>query len=156
VVRPAAHGGTVATAAGTPVHATIPVPTGTGPLVSTVVTAPAHGTVTLAADGSYRYTPDPGYTGTDSFTYLVTDPAGDVSAPALITVTVHGTTEVVPPPTGTAALTPPASGPATGTVLPFTGSPLPVGTAVELAAGLLLLGSALVLLARRTRRHRPA
>jgi hypothetical protein len=30
---------------------------------------PGHGTVVLAADGGYRYTPDPGFVGSDSFEY---------------------------------------------------------------------------------------
>lgn len=37
------------------------------------LTDPAHGTVTVAADGSFTYTPDPGYTGDDSFTYTAGD-----------------------------------------------------------------------------------
>ncbi len=34
---------------------------------------PAHGTATLAADGAFTYTPNPGYQGIDTFTYQVTD-----------------------------------------------------------------------------------
>ncbi|HKN52959.1 MAG TPA: esterase-like activity of phytase family protein [Amycolatopsis sp.] len=36
-------------------------------------TAPAHGTLALDARGSFRYTPEPGFTGRDSFTYTVSD-----------------------------------------------------------------------------------
>ena len=36
-------------------------------------TAPAHGAVVVNSDGSFSYTPVPGYTGTDTFTYIVTD-----------------------------------------------------------------------------------
>ncbi|MFI9385961.1 esterase-like activity of phytase family protein [Kutzneria sp. NPDC052558] len=36
-------------------------------------TAPAHGTVARDQDGTLRYTPAPGFTGTDSFTYTETD-----------------------------------------------------------------------------------
>ena len=36
-------------------------------------TAPAHGTLALAADGTFTYTPAAGFRGTDSFTYTVTD-----------------------------------------------------------------------------------
>lgn len=35
--------------------------------------SPAHGTVTLGADGGFVYTPKPGFKGTDSFTYTATD-----------------------------------------------------------------------------------
>lgn len=34
---------------------------------------PAHGSLTLNQDGSFRYTPDAGFTGADSFTYSVSD-----------------------------------------------------------------------------------
>jgi Bacterial Ig domain len=36
-------------------------------------TAPAHGTVSVDPDGSFRYTPADGFTGTDRFTYTVTN-----------------------------------------------------------------------------------
>lgn len=42
-------------------------------LSSVLVLPPAHGTCTLAPDGSFNYTPAPGYSGTDSFTYKATD-----------------------------------------------------------------------------------
>jgi len=37
------------------------------------VTDPDHGTLSLGADGSYLYTPDPGYSGPDQFTYQADD-----------------------------------------------------------------------------------
>ena len=37
------------------------------------VTRPAHGTLTENRDGSFTYTPDPGFTGLDSFTFQATD-----------------------------------------------------------------------------------
>ena len=42
--------------------------------------APAHGSVTVNADGSYRYTPAPNYNGPDSFTVIVSDGNGGLSA----------------------------------------------------------------------------
>jgi len=39
----------------------------------TPVVAPSHGTVTIAADGSYTYEPDAGWTGVDQFVYEVCD-----------------------------------------------------------------------------------
>ncbi|MGI6390025.1 MAG: SdrD B-like domain-containing protein [Kiritimatiellia bacterium] len=36
-------------------------------------TQPAHGTLVLNADGSYTYTPEPDYYGSDSFTYTITN-----------------------------------------------------------------------------------
>ncbi|MBI3506641.1 MAG: tandem-95 repeat protein, partial [Proteobacteria bacterium] len=41
--------------------------------------APAHGVVTMNADGSYTYTPAANYNGTDSFTYTVSDGRGGTS-----------------------------------------------------------------------------
>ncbi|MGH9278414.1 MAG: FG-GAP-like repeat-containing protein [Acidimicrobiales bacterium] len=42
-------------------------------LSAVLVTGPAHGTLTLNGDGSFAYTPDPGYSGADSFTYKASD-----------------------------------------------------------------------------------
>ncbi len=52
------------------------------------VVAPAHGTLGLAADGSFTYTPAPGFTGSDSFTYRATSAATSLSADAVVTITV--------------------------------------------------------------------
>jgi len=52
------------------------------------ITDPAHGTLTLLPDGSFTYTPDAGYVGTDTFTYAVND--GQVqSGTATITIIVN-------------------------------------------------------------------
>ena len=49
----------------------------------------AHGTVTMQSNGSYSYTPDHGFFGTDSFTYTASDGInGTTSDPATITVDV--------------------------------------------------------------------
>ena len=48
----------------------------------------AHGTVLLAANGSYTYTPASNYNGTDIFTYQLCDPDGDCSVGTVkITIT---------------------------------------------------------------------
>ena len=47
------------------------------PLTALVQTGVQHGTLMTLADGSFRYTPDAGFVGTDSFTYLVSDGAED-------------------------------------------------------------------------------
>ena len=41
-------------------------------LTAGVVVEPLHGSLTLAADGAFAYTPEAGYTGDDSFTYRAT------------------------------------------------------------------------------------
>jgi CSLREA domain-containing protein len=58
------------------------------PVLSAVlVTGPARGTLALAADGSFTYTPAPDFFGVDSFTYLADDGAA-VSSVATVTITV--------------------------------------------------------------------
>jgi hypothetical protein len=46
-------------------------------LTSVLVTGPAHGTLTLNANGSFTYTPDANYNGADSFTYKANDGTAD-------------------------------------------------------------------------------
>src|SRR5919108_4540585 len=43
------------------------------PLTASVLSGPAHGTLTLNADGSFTYTPAANFNGTDSFTYKAGD-----------------------------------------------------------------------------------
>jgi subtilisin family serine protease len=42
-------------------------------ITAILVASPAHGTLALSADGSFRYTPVAGYSGTDSFSYKASD-----------------------------------------------------------------------------------
>ena len=56
-------------------------------LSATIVTAPAHGTVTLAADGSFEYVPEQGFEGVDSFTYRASDGVFE-STEATVSLTV--------------------------------------------------------------------
>lgn len=68
------------------------------PLTATPGTDPANGTLTLAADGSFSYTPQRGFVGTDTFTYTAADPTG-TSEPATVTITVTAATcDTTPPP----------------------------------------------------------
>jgi len=60
---------------------------GTG-LTAVVADGPGHGTVVLGRDGSYRYVPEAGFSGTDSFTYTATDASGQVVGPRTVTITV--------------------------------------------------------------------
>lgn len=53
----------------------------------TLLRSPRRGTVELHDDGTFTYTPKKNKVGTDSFSYTVTDPAGNVSREA--TVTLH-------------------------------------------------------------------
>lgn len=55
-------------------------------LSASLFSGPAHGTIDLAADGSFVYTPETGYTGMDSFVYSASD--GTLSS-GLAAVTIH-------------------------------------------------------------------
>ena len=63
-----------------------------GSISAVKVSNPSHGVVTLAADGSFSYTPDTGYEGPDAFSYRVTD--GSLSSPTRV---VSLTVSTVPP-----------------------------------------------------------
>jgi uncharacterized repeat protein (TIGR01451 family)/gliding motility-associated-like protein len=57
-----------------------------------VVTGPLNGTVTIKADGTADYTPNAGFTGTDTFTYKICDKTdGTKCSTTTVTVTVSGT-----------------------------------------------------------------
>ena len=51
---------------------------------------PNHGMLTLNADGSFSYTPDPGFTGIDTFDYVSNDSAEDSNS-ATVTITINDT-----------------------------------------------------------------
>jgi gliding motility-associated-like protein len=85
----------------TPVNTPVTIPVlnnDGGPLDSTtvtIVTPPTHGTVVVNPDGTVTYTPNPGYTGTDTLTYTVKSPDGTTSVPVKVIITV--TPAPVPP-----------------------------------------------------------
>ncbi|NIK69490.1 Ig-like domain-containing protein [Paenibacillus sp. BK720] len=55
-------------------------------------TAPVHGTVVLNSDGTYTYTPNPNYSGSDSLTFKAYD--GELySAPATVSITINEVNE---------------------------------------------------------------
>jgi VCBS repeat-containing protein len=58
------------------------------PLTSVLVTGVSNGSLTLNVDGSFSYTPNTGYTGSDSFTYKASD-GSTQSADATVTITVN-------------------------------------------------------------------
>ena len=57
-------------------------------MTASLVRATTDGTLVFSSDGAFRYTPNTGFAGTDSFTYVVTD--GVVGSP-VETVTIHVT-----------------------------------------------------------------
>lgn len=57
-------------------------------LTYSVMRQPRRGTVEVRADGSFVYTPKKNKVGVDSFTFTATDPAGNVSREATVTVSI--------------------------------------------------------------------
>ena len=57
------------------------------PLSALLVTGPAHGTLSLNANGSFVYTPTPGFRGVDTFSYKANDGQLDSNV-ATVTITV--------------------------------------------------------------------
>ena len=58
------------------------------PITYTLVRQPRRGSVELREDGSFTYTPGKNKVGVDSFTFTATDPAGNVSREATVTVQI--------------------------------------------------------------------
>lgn len=58
-------------------------------LTAVLVTGPAHGNLTLNADGTFNYQPAANFYGTDSFVYRAVDPSGAMSQPTTVTITVN-------------------------------------------------------------------
>jgi VCBS repeat-containing protein len=92
--------------------------TGTGISV-TAHTSPMHGTVSIKSDGAYTYTPSSSFSGSDSFTYTITDVVGQ-TATATVQLTVSSPIVVPHPPVIT--LVDPNTGPVVGgTAITLTG-----------------------------------
>ncbi|WP_162867862.1 Ig-like domain-containing protein [Euzebya tangerina] len=66
------------------------------PLTWSVVSDPANGTVTISPSGVATYTPNPGFAGTDTFTYQVDDGDGGITT-ATVTVAVGDVPAVAVP-----------------------------------------------------------
>jgi hypothetical protein len=62
--------------------------TARGALSAAIDREPEHGTVELASDGSFRYQPEAGFAGEDSFSYQASD--GSYHGPAEVVLTVGG------------------------------------------------------------------
>ncbi|MDM5141649.1 retention module-containing protein, partial [Aeromonas bestiarum] len=74
---------------------------GINPQGYSLVSGVQNGQLILNADGSYQYVPSPefqslkeGETRQVSFTYIATDPSGNQSAPATVTITITGTNDI--------------------------------------------------------------
>ena len=67
---------------------------GRAPLSASLVEGPAHGTLTLASDGTFRYAHAGGEQLVDSFRYRVSDGSGALSAPVEVTLLIEPVNDV--------------------------------------------------------------
>ena len=65
-----------------------------GVLTYAVDTSVSNGSLVFNSDGSYDYTPNANFNGTDSFTYTVTDAASGESITQTVTLTVNPVTDL--------------------------------------------------------------
>lgn len=85
---PVCQAATASTAYQTPVAITLSCTDADGdPVTPSIASDPAYGSVGPIADGGVTYTPVPGYSGPDSFTFDATD-GTNTSAPASVTIAV--------------------------------------------------------------------
>jgi uncharacterized repeat protein (TIGR01451 family) len=141
----------------------------------TEVTKPSHGVATIRPDGTIAYTPEPGFTGTDTFTYIACDAdgqcvtktvtvevEGEITEPTTTTTTTAAPSTTPPPaapptsfgePKPTSTVTsPPAAAPADSPdALSSTGAAVTLALVLGVVA--LLSGALLMLLAKGRRRH---
>ncbi len=90
------------------------------PIAAIRVSSPANGILHLNTDGSFTYSPDPGFTGTDGFAYEASDGTAR-SAPGAVTIRVRKASKgprTSPSPTPSPTVSPSPSGPG-----PTTGPP---------------------------------
>lgn len=102
-------------------------------LLAFVVTPPANGTLALALNGGFTYTPTTGYTGPDSFTYRAWDGTA-FSAPATVSLNVLPAAPAI---TSTPATTATVDVPYTTTVT-ATGLPAPTFSLTQFPAGMTI------------------
>ncbi|WP_436525864.1 Ig-like domain-containing protein [Actinoplanes sp. HUAS TT8] len=128
-VPPGVPDKSLVTPPGQPVSVALPGIDGQGrPVAERRITQPAHGQARLNADGSVTYTPDPGFTGEDRFTYVIVDADGNVAEGMIVVIVPSDTSpsqspSPSPPPSPT-----PSPSPSTSPSVPATTSPVPSRT----------------------------
>ena len=93
--------------------------TSLGPAEYALVSQPQHGTLTGKPPDQVTYTPDPGYTGPDSFTFSAGAAGSEFPLnPAIATVSIEVGATTEPPPTEPPPTEPPATDPPPGQAPP--------------------------------------
>jgi VCBS repeat-containing protein len=77
------------------------------PLTAVLASGPAHGSLALNADGSFTYTPNSNFSGTDTFTYKANDGTTDSSAATVRIIVGSGTGNHAPVASDDSYATPP-------------------------------------------------
>lgn len=152
-VYPVANADTATTSAGTPVS----IPVGDNDLGTvdppTVASTPSHGTVSVSGS-AIVYTPDPGFSGTDSFTYTIcASIAPTLCDGATVTVTVVPDAIVPPDGSGGGSGSETAGGP--GGDLADTGSAVLIVPMLWLALAAMAAGAVALRVRRRGFRNAP-
>jgi len=138
-IKPTGNPDNSNTTAGTPVTVRV-LDNDNAPAGTTVTknTDPAHGTVVLNPDGTFVYTPNPDFSGKDTFTYRLVNKDGLQSDPITVTVNVRpaGTNDLVTTPAETPVIIPVKDNDASknGTTVVIASSPAN-GTVAVNAAG---------------------
>jgi len=116
---------------------------GSGGALSAVLQSnPGHGSLTFNANGSFTYTPQTNFAGSDSFTYEAYD-GSSYSSPATVTVNVTDQPPVVLNPgsqsgnEGTSVALAMSASDADGDPLSFSASSLPAGLTINAGTGLI-------------------
>ena len=68
------------------------------PLTATLASGPANGIVTLNSDGSFTYTPNAGFSGTDTFTYNANDDTDNSNVTTVSITVAEASNPVIPNP----------------------------------------------------------
>ncbi len=115
------------------------------PLTASLSTSPGNGALSLSADGSFEYTPNGGFVGEDSFTYVASDGTAD-SDTATVTIDVTATPVNNPPvaaddayTTGEGTTLTVAAPGVLGNDSDADGDPLTASMITEVGSGLLIL-----------------
>jgi VCBS repeat-containing protein len=113
------------------------------PLTAALLASPAHGVVALHRDGSYTYTPDSGYLGSDVFTYIASDGGSFSSATAVrleVASPVMSVADFYATPQGATLIVPTGSG-VLANDSDVLGQPLSAAVVTPTAHGALALAS---------------
>ena len=100
-----------------------------------VAASPTHGTLILNSNGVFTYTPAPGFSGSDSFTYTLTADGGEATGTVHLTVTPVAKPDSATAPAGT-AVTIDVLANDVGQALSVTGVGNAVNGSVSLSAGI--------------------